>query len=91
MEPVLGVWDGLYLNNDTIPQAGIEAYVQDVLNELEYITGAANTTYGALRAKYGHPEPWSLNYVEIGNEDFLNDGLRFVPCNAPNLGQAADL
>ncbi len=32
---------------------------------------AATTQYGALRAKLGHPEPWSINFVEIGNEDWL--------------------
>jgi alpha-N-arabinofuranosidase len=45
------------------------------LNELEFLTGSVDTKYGALRAKYGHPEPWTIKYVEVGNEDNLNSGL----------------
>lgn len=39
------------------------------------MTGSVQTKFGALRAKYGHPEPWTIRYVEIGNEDNLNNGL----------------
>lgn len=39
---------------------------------MEFLTGdAATTKWGAVRASIGHPEPWSLKYVEIGNEDWL--------------------
>lgn len=34
-----------------------------------------DTHYGALRAKYGHPEPWTIRYVEVGNEDNLSGGM----------------
>ena len=48
----------------------MEHYVQEALEEVEYLTGDAETTYwGAQRAKHGHPKPFALNYVEIGNED----------------------
>ena len=33
--------------------------------------GPPNATYGALRAAHGHPEPFEINYIEIGNEDFF--------------------
>lgn len=72
---VLGVWGGLALNGDTVPEVDIDIYVQDALNELEFLTGSVGTKYGALRAKYGHPEPWTIRYVEVGNEDMLNGGL----------------
>lgn len=49
--------------------------MQDALDELEFLTGSVDTKYGALRAKYGHPDPWTINYVEVGNEDNLNSGL----------------
>lgn len=79
MEPILGVWDGQhYQSTQEIPQGELDPYVQDVLNELEYILGSTNTHYGALRAQYGHPDPWKLNYVEIGNEDELFGGLALV-------------
>ncbi len=70
VEPILAVWAGMYLDtNRFISQADLGPYVQDTLNELEYIMGDTSTTYGALRASHGYPEPWTVNYVEIGNED----------------------
>ena len=44
-------------------------YVQDALDEIEYVTGSTDTKWGAERAKDGHPAPFTLTYVEIGNED----------------------
>ena len=44
------------------------------MDEIEYVTGDVNTEWGARRAKDGHPAPFKLTYVEIGNEDFLNRG-----------------
>ena len=41
----------------------------DALDEIEYVTGGTDTKWGAERAKNGHPEPFKLTYVEIGNED----------------------
>ncbi len=44
--------------------------LQDTLNAIEYAIGDYKTTkWGSLRAKYGHPEPFPLKYVEIGNEN----------------------
>jgi alpha-N-arabinofuranosidase len=43
--------------------------VQDALDEIEYVTGGPDTKWGAERAKDGHPAPFPLHYVEIGNED----------------------
>ncbi|KAJ5999699.1 hypothetical protein N7481_000108 [Penicillium waksmanii] len=75
MEPILAVWAGMALNGDLIPEDELDFYVQDALDEIEFLTGSVDTTYGALRAKYGHPEPWTIKYVEVGNEDNLNSGL----------------
>lgn len=74
--PVLAVWDGLALNGDVVPEADLGIYVQDALDELEFLTGSVDTKYGALRAKLGHPEPWTIRYVEVGNEDMLWGGLK---------------
>lgn len=49
--------------------------MQDALNEIEFLTGSVDTEYGALRAKVGHPDPWTIKYVEVGNEDNLSNGL----------------
>ncbi|KAJ5675272.1 uncharacterized protein N7477_005206 [Penicillium maclennaniae] len=63
MEPILAVWAGLALNGDAVPEADIDIYVQDALNELEFLTGSVHTKYGALRAKYGHPDPWTIRVL----------------------------
>jgi alpha-L-arabinofuranosidase len=54
------------------PGPELEPYVQDALDEIEYVTGDANTKWGAQRAKDGHPSPFPLTYVEIGNEDWFD-------------------
>ena len=56
----------------SIPGPALEPYVQDALDEIEYVTGDANTKWGAERAKDGHPAPFPLHYVEIGNEDWFD-------------------
>ncbi len=77
MEPVVAVFAGLFLNSNVIPAGPqLEPYVQDALDEIEYITGDVGTKWGAQRAKDGHPAPFKLTYVEIGNEDSLNGGTR---------------
>ena len=47
-----------------------EKYLQEALDALEYALGGTDTKFGALRAEMGHPEPFRLKYVEIGNENF---------------------
>lgn len=76
MEPVVGVYAGLHLNGgrDVITGEALKPFVQDALDEIEYITGDVTTEWGARRAKDGHPASFKLMYVEIGNEDFLNNG-----------------
>ena len=44
--------------------------IGDILNALEYALGPAGSGWGALRAKMGHPAPFRLDYLEIGNENF---------------------
>jgi alpha-L-arabinofuranosidase len=44
-------------------------YVQDALDAIEYANGPAGSRWGALRAKHGHPAPFGLKYMEIGNEN----------------------
>ncbi|KAI2616196.1 glycoside hydrolase family 51 protein [Hypomontagnella submonticulosa] len=71
MELVLGVYDGLSLNGDITPQNQLQHFVDDALDQIEFIRGPANSKWGSVRAGLGHPEPWKLEYVEIGNEDWL--------------------
>ena len=70
MQPVLAVYAGYSLAQEHVnPGADLEPYVQDALDELEYVTGGPDTKWGAERVKDGHPAPFKLTYVEIGNED----------------------
>jgi alpha-N-arabinofuranosidase len=70
MNPVLAVYAGYSLMGEHVnPGADLGPYVKDAMDEIEYVTGGAETKWGAERAKGGHPEPFKLTYVEIGNED----------------------
>ncbi|KAI1372237.1 Arabinosidase A [Hypoxylon crocopeplum] len=75
LEPVLGLWSGLNYVSGPLSPDELEPYVRDALDQLEFLTGPTDTTYGALRASLGYTEPWSIKYVEIGNEDNLTGGL----------------
>jgi alpha-N-arabinofuranosidase len=70
MEPLLAIFAGYSLDGDHV-DAGplLKPYIEDALNEIEYITGDIHTYWGAKRAADGHPAPFKLRYVEIGNED----------------------
>jgi alpha-N-arabinofuranosidase len=77
MEPLVGVYAGLHLDGGRDVRTGeaLKPFVQEALEEIEYITGDVTTKWGAQRAKDGHPAPFKLTYVEIGNEDWLNNGM----------------
>lgn len=70
MQPLLAVYAGYSLRQQHVePGPALAPYVQDAVDEIEYVTGSAKTKWGAIRAKNGHPRPFPLTYVEIGNED----------------------
>jgi alpha-N-arabinofuranosidase len=70
MQTVLAVYAGYSLKGDHIhPGPELTPFVQDALDEIEFATGEPSTKWGAVRTKLGHPEPFSIKYVEIGNED----------------------
>jgi alpha-N-arabinofuranosidase len=73
IEPVLAVYAGYSLRQEHVnPGSDLEPYVQSALDEVEYLTGDTSTKWGAERAKDGHPAPFPLHYIEIGNEDFFD-------------------
>jgi alpha-L-arabinofuranosidase len=76
MEPIVAVYAGLHIDggNNIITGEALKPHVQDALDEIEYITGDANTVWGARRAKDGHPQAFKLRFIEVGNEDWLNRG-----------------
>ncbi|MDP4182775.1 MAG: AbfB domain-containing protein [Bacillota bacterium] len=53
-------------HDDNVP---MEPFIQEALDAIEYANGATTTTWGAKRAANGHPEPFNIKYVEIGNEE----------------------
>jgi len=48
----------------------LTAYTQDVLDLIEFARGGTDTVWGGLRAEMGHPEPFDLRYLAIGNENW---------------------
>ena len=73
MQPVLAVYAGYSMEQEHVnPGPDLDPYVQDALDEIEYVAGSADTKWGAQRVKDGHPAPFALTYVEIGNEDWFD-------------------
>ena len=66
--PLLVVNCGM-AHKDSIPMDGLQPWVQDALDALEYANGPATSKWGAVRAKAGHPRPFGIGFVEVGNEN----------------------
>lgn len=60
----IGIWHGGFT-----PVDSIQSWIDETLNALEYANGDVTTKHGALRAKNGHPAPYNIEYLEIGNEN----------------------
>lgn len=57
-----------------IPMEEMLAYIQDILDLIEWANGdAKKTKWGKVRAQAGHPKPFNLKYIGIGNEDLITD------------------
>lgn len=57
-----------------IPMSEMDAYIQDILDLIEWANGdAKKTKWGKIRAESGHPKPFNLKYIGIGNEDLITD------------------
>lgn len=56
-----------------IPLEDMPAYIQDILDLVEYANGPADSEWGKKRAEAGHPEPFNLKYLGIGNEDLISE------------------
>ena len=54
---------------DSVPNDKLGPWIQDALDAIEYANGPADSHWGSLRAKAGHPGPFNLKYMEIGNEN----------------------
>ena len=56
-----------------IPISEMDEYIQEVLDLVEWANGDKSTKWGKVRAEAGHPEPFNLKYIGIGNEDLITD------------------
>jgi alpha-L-arabinofuranosidase len=54
-----------------VPMEDMPAFIQDVLDLIEWANGPAASKWGAKRAAAGHPEPFHLEYLGVGNEDHI--------------------
>jgi alpha-L-arabinofuranosidase len=56
-------------HKEVIPMDQMGQWVQDALDAIEYANGPTSSVWGGLRARSGHPAPFNLKYLEIGNEN----------------------
>ncbi|KAG9145658.1 hypothetical protein Leryth_018713 [Lithospermum erythrorhizon] len=56
-------------HNDQVDTTAILPFVQEILDGLEFARGDSSSKWGSVRAAMGHPEPFDLKYVAVGNED----------------------
>ncbi len=69
--PVLNCGMACQFNsNEMVPLDKLDPYIQDALDLIEFANGPAGTKWGGLRAKMGHPEPFNLKMIGVGNEQW---------------------
>ena len=56
-------------HEDHVPMDQMGQWVQDALDAIEYANGPETSVWGSIRAKSGHPKPFNMKYLEIGNEN----------------------
>ena len=59
-----------YRVGDACKDGDVQFYINDVLDAIEYAIGDQSSQWGAKRIAAGHPEPFPLQYIEIGNENW---------------------
>ncbi|MEU7559362.1 alpha-L-arabinofuranosidase C-terminal domain-containing protein [Streptomyces eurythermus] len=58
-------------NQAVADDALLERHIQDTLDLIEFANGPATSTWGKVRARMGHPKPFHLTHIEVGNEENL--------------------
>lgn len=88
----------IYRQREDVPMTDMGWVRDNFLDVVEYANGPADSTWGSMRAKAGHAEPFGLKYVEIGNENAeraYEERYRFVheamKAKYPDLVYLADL
>ena len=78
--PVLSVGLGCQFRSDElvpVDSPEMEEYIQDALDLVEFANGSVDTYWGAKRAEMGHPEPFNLKYIGVGNEQWETEHCDF--------------
>jgi len=64
-----------YNTSELADMKDLDPYIQDALDLIEFANGAVTTQWGKLRASMGHPEPFNLKMIGVGNEQW---GLQYI-------------
>ena len=67
-----GGWGMKGQAQEVVPMEEMDEWVQDALDLIEWANGDANTKWGRVRAEAGHPEPFNLKYLGLGNEERIS-------------------
>lgn len=59
-----------YESNEVVPMDELGPYIQDALDLIEFANGPVMSTWGKVRAEMGHPEPFNLKMIAVGNEQW---------------------
>ena len=72
--PILSCGLACQFQNDSpqahVPLDSLQPYIQDALDLIEFANGPETSVWGKVRADMGHPEPFNLKYIGIGNEQW---------------------
>lgn len=95
--PVLNVGMACQFQNQNDPSAHVavkdlQPYIQDCLDLIEFANGDVNTTWGKKRAEMGHPAPFNLKFLAVGNEQWddlyyerLRPFVKAIKAKYPNI------
>ena len=67
------IWENMacqFNSAELVPTGQIDPYVQDALDLIEFANGSTDTQWGKLRAEMGHPAPFNLKMMGVGNENW---------------------
>jgi alpha-L-arabinofuranosidase len=68
-QPLFDVNAGMDVHQNAVATTNLGPWIQEALDAIEYANGSTSTPYGAMRAANGHPAPFNLKHIEIGNEN----------------------
>lgn len=68
-----------YASTECVPtdDPEFETYIQDALDVVEFANGGTDTVWGKVRAEMGHPEPFGLTMLGVGNEQWETETNEF--------------